>query len=598
MKRNKLSNVVRMMLIILCRYPKVLLFSVSEAVIGAAQVYIPLLLLAPFLQSIIEKNVHLALLYGLFYALTTMVLEVGKRILQKHRMIEGSRVSETAINDVYIKIAKLKYSDFSRSNVKTMFNRALEELYYEFDYSDIVDSAVVVLENSIKIICSCTLTIYLLFSVPQKSATYWWLGHPCISVFAFLLITSILTYFSIRNTRKDTKQLNDLIKDHAKVENRLMYLQNEVVFRFPYYITYHLYRMHSLLYSKFRENQQANISYFSRSRRVRMHTQNTYDISSCIFTFCSFFITSVKVLTGAIPLSMLLTYSQSMNKLHDASMALIASYGKLDQALPYFKNIDEFMDYSEEHSTTPTLASLEPPYNIRFHHVFYKYPNAEKYAIEDLCLEFSNTNTYAIVGENGSGKTTLLMLLCRLVEPCEGQITINGVNIQQYDLHDYRKLISTVMQDSGIYPLPLYENIALSPIPNTVIIANLLKTTGIHNLEKRNSSNEENIKYSSGECQKILAARAFYKNSPIYIFDEPTSTMDPLSEEEFYATLLQNSSAHMVLFVSHRLSSCKLCDRIIVMHNGRVIESGTHKELIQQHGEYYCLWSAQASTYQ
>lgn len=598
MKKHQLNKVIRMMLIILTRYPKVLLFSVSEAIIGAAQVYIPLLLIAPFLQNIIEKEIHSALLYGLFYALAIMLLEIGKRTLQKHRIIEGSRVSEKAINDVYIKVANLKYSDFSRSDVKTMFNRALEELYYEFDYGDIVESAVTVLENTIKILCSCTLTIYLLFSAPQKTTTYWWLGHPCISVFSFFIITSILIYISVLNTRKDTKRLKTLIEDHAKVENQLMYLQNEVIFRFPYYITYHLYRMQSLLYSKFRENQQKNIAYFSKSRRVRMHTQDIYDISSCIFTVFSFLVTSVKVVTNAIPLSMLLTYTQSMNKLHDASMALIASYGKLDQALPYFKNIDDFMGYSEEHSNSPTFTPPVPPYRIKFHHVFYKYPNSEKYAIEDLCLEFSNTNKYAIVGENGSGKTTLLMLLCRLIEPCAGQITLNEVNIQDYDLRDYRKLIATVMQDSGVYPIPLYENIAFSSNPHTDIITKLLETTGIQNLETRNSPDEESTKYSSGEQQKILAARAFYKNSPIYIFDEPTSAMDPLSEERFFTELLQYSSEHMVLFVSHRMSSCKTCDRIVVMQNGRAIEAGTHKELMQKRGEYYHLWNAQASTFQ
>ena len=597
MNKHQFNKVIRMLFIILTRYPNVLFFSVSEAIVGAAQVYIPLLLFAPFLQYIIEKELISALLFGLFYAFSIMLLEITKRFLQKHRIIEGSRVSETAINDVYIKIANIKYGDFSNSEVKTMFNRALEELYYEFDYSDVVESAVTVLENTIKILCSCTLTTHLLFSAPQKTVTYWWLGHPCIAVILFIIITSILICISVLNTRKDTKRLNTLIEDHAKVENQLMYLQNEVIYRFPYYITYHLYRMQSLLNSKFNENQQKNVAYFSQSRRVRMHTQDIYDISSCIFTVFSFLVTSVKILTNAIPLSMMLTYTQSMNKLHDATMALISSYNKLDQALPYFKNIDKFMEYPEEHNNTPTVATPVPPYCIKFHHVFYKYPNSEKYAIEDLCLEFSNTSKYAIVGENGSGKTTLLMLLCRLIEPCAGQINLNGENIQHFDLREYRKLISSVMQDSGIYPIPLCENITFSSTVHADVIDNLLQSAGIQNLESRAWVDEDSTNYSSGEQQKILAARAFYKNSPIYIFDEPTSAMDPFSEERFFTALLQNSSEHMVLFVSHRMSSCKTCDRIIVMQKGRAIEVGTHIELIQKHGEYYNLWNAQADTY-
>ena len=236
---------------------------------------------------------------------------------------------------------------------------------------------------------------------------------------------------------------------------------------------------------------------------------------------------------------------------------------------------------------------------ILFNNVGFKYSDSSNFSIDDLNLMIKRGEHIAIVGQNGSGKSTLVMLMCGLLIPSNGKVSVWGDRPSP-------KLFSTVFQDFNLFALPINENISSSCSPNRNKVVDAMKTAGI---SERLISEQEmylykqldpnGIEVSGGEKQKIAIARAFYKESDIIIMDEPTSSLDPISEAMIYERIHSSLKDKTVIFISHRLSSCKFCDRVLVMEQGNVVQEGAHDLLINdQNGRYYKLWNAQAQYYQ
>ena len=236
---------------------------------------------------------------------------------------------------------------------------------------------------------------------------------------------------------------------------------------------------------------------------------------------------------------------------------------------------------------------------ILFKNVDFKYNDLSDFSIDDLNLIIKRGEHIAIVGQNGSGKSTLVMLICGLLTPTNGKISVFG------DLPS-PKLFATVFQDYNLFALPINENISTSCSPDRNRIADTMKMAGIperligeQEMYLYKQLDPTGIEVSGGEKQKIAIARAFYKESDIIIMDEPTASLDPISEAMIYEKIHSSFKDKTVLFVSHRLSSCKFCDRVLVMEQGNVVQEGTHDLLIgDQNGKYYKLWNAQAQYYQ
>ncbi len=214
----------------------------------------------------------------------------------------------------------------------------------------------------------------------------------------------------------------------------------------------------------------------------------------------------------------------------------------------------------------------------------------------------------AVVGMNGSGKTTFIKLLCRLYDPTEGEILLNGINIRKYNYAEYMDIFSVVFQDFKLFALPLGENVAAGREYHAEQAADCLKKAGFSDRLAAMPEGLDTYLYkeydktgvdvSGGEAQKIAIARALYKDAPFLILDEPTAALDPIAEAEIYAKLNEIVGDKTAIYISHRLSSCKFCDKILVFHQVTVIQQGTHSELVaDEDGEYYALWNAQAQYY-
>lgn len=275
----------------------------------------------------------------------------------------------------------------------------------------------------------------------------------------------------------------------------------------------------------------------------------------------------------------------------------------------YSENLIEFLNYNPE--IDETQKGKFPDFEnscISFKNVSFKYPNHDNYVINNFTIDINPNEKVAFVGHNGAGKTTIVKLLLRLYDPTEGEILLNGTNIKEYDLREYRKLFATVFQDYKVFSVSVYDNVAMC---NDEIsredVVDALKRSGIYDKIRAlpngidtiltREFDDEGAILSGGEIQKIAIARMLAKKNPFAILDEPTSALDPIAEYQMYENMVEAAKDKTVIFISHRLSSAVLADRIYMLEHGEICESGTHDELMKKDGKYAEMFKMQSEKY-
>lgn len=277
----------------------------------------------------------------------------------------------------------------------------------------------------------------------------------------------------------------------------------------------------------------------------------------------------------------------------------------------YLEKYFEFLDLPEEKAVRGVKSAAVGGgkcCSIKFENVEFKYPGTEKYVLKDVTFEITPGEKTALVGLNGSVKTTIVKLLCRLYRPCKGKILLNGTDIWSYSYNDYVKMLGVVFQDFKIFAFTLGENLSFGePIDENRARKCLEKCgfgdrlnefpDGLDTYLYRHYDNG-GVEISGGEAQKIALARAIYNNSECIILDEPTSALDPIAEYEVYSKFQEIIDGQTAIYISHRLSSCRFCDKIIVISDGCIAEQGSHEELLRcDEGLYKALWDSQAEYY-
>lgn len=269
-----------------------------------------------------------------------------------------------------------------------------------------------------------------------------------------------------------------------------------------------------------------------------------------------------------------------------------------------------FMESVEDKSGDKELLTERGnSFEISFEHVSFRYEDAEKDTIHDLNLKLRAGEKVAIVGNNGAGKTTLVKLLCGLYRPTEGRILVDGVDMETLDLEEYQKRISVLFQDVEPFPFTILSNICTADEKtySPERLQKCLESAGlegvIEKLPQREHTyvsqkfDEKGIMMSGGEMQKLLFARAMYKDGDLMLLDEPTSALDPIAESKIYEQYNEIAKGKTAIFISHRLASTKFCERILFMEQGEVLEQGTHKELMEQKGKYREIFDVQSHYY-
>lgn len=336
-------------------------------------------------------------------------------------------------------------------------------------------------------------------------------------------------------------------------------------------------------------------------------------LSSCVSAFLTgliYLLVCIKAWAGAFGLGTATQYIGSVTSFFGGFSELMKCIGVMRINSSFLDTVFELLDTPNTmyQGSLTTEKRSDIQYDVEFRDVSFKYPGSEAYALRHVNMKFKVGSRLAVVGMNGSGKTTFIKLLCRLYDPTEGEILLNGINIRKYRYDDYMKIFSVVFQDFQLLALPLGQNVAASQTYDAARVLDCLNKAGFgeklakmpHGLDTYlyKSVDTEGVDVSGGEAQKIAIARALYKDSPFIILDEPTAALDPIAEAEIYSKFDEIAGDKTAVYISHRLSSCKFCDEIAVFDSGSVIQQGTHSDLLaDESGKYFELWNAQAQYY-
>lgn len=335
----------------------------------------------------------------------------------------------------------------------------------------------------------------------------------------------------------------------------------------------------------------------------------------CTFTVCQFF--AVPVYLAYLAIEKKSIQLGDVASLKNATNNIKSRLDGMNYALVDFQTVGQyaerfrrFMDYEINIEGFEGSESVpEDDCTLELKNVGFKYKDSEKYVLRNVNLTVRKGEKLALVGENGAGKTTLIKLIMRLYDVTEGSITFGGVDIRKLNTNEYRRRIGAVFQDFQIYGAALSENVKMDFVEETDrdrITAALEKADFGSKLKKlpegidtelTKEFSDSGTMLSGGEAQKAAIARIFMRDVPVAILDEPSSALDPIAEYRLNKNMMENAENQAVILISHRLSTTKDADRIILLENGCIAESGTHSELLAKGGTYAKMWNVQAEKY-
>lgn len=318
----------------------------------------------------------------------------------------------------------------------------------------------------------------------------------------------------------------------------------------------------------------------------------------------------LKALAGAFGVGSVTMYSTAVLSINSGIATFFGTAGDMRNNASFLKLIFDFLEMPNtmQQGFRPVDKRDHRNYEIEFRNVSFKYPGSEEYALKHVSMKFGAGERLAVVGQNGSGKTTFIKLLCRLYDPTEGMILLNGTDIREFDYLEYMAIFSVVFQDFRLFAFSLGQNVGTKVAYDSELAGNVLRKAGfgerLDTLEDGLETylykdfSKKGVEISGGEAQKIALARTLYKDAPLIVLDEPTAALDPIAESEVYSNFNDIVGDKTAIYISHRLSSCRFCNDILVFHEGELVQRGSHEELCKEtDGKYYELWNSQAQYY-
>lgn len=431
--------------------------------------------------------------------------------------------------------------------------------------------------------------------------------HPLIPVALLILaLPSAIINFKYR------KVTFRYIKDHSTARRRMHYFTNTLSNR-DQVKEIKLLDLHDTFISRYLEVFR---EYFKGLRRIFIREDVLHVIVHALSTICSccfFLYIAYRVCFDGLPVGDYTLYTGALTSVLSGVAALVSNSSRIYEGTLFIDNMIEFMQVQPE--IIPAIAEPLFPakgiaHSIEFRNVSFSYPGVPRRVIHNLNLMLEGGKSYALVGLNGAGKTTLIKLMTRLYDPTEGEILLDGVNIRNYDVQALYAMFGIVFQDFSKYAVSARDNITFGdihlPYDEKRLRYAAAQSSADEFLENLPDGYDTPLlrffdknatDLSIGQWQKVSIARAFYKDAEILILDEPTASLDPIAETEVFQQFDALRSGKTTLFVSHRLSSATAADEIIVMQNGKILEQGDHKTLMQKEGAYCNLFKLQAEKY-
>ena len=465
------------------------------------------------------------------------------------------------------------------------------------------------------IVASLALLVGMFNTLPATGAS--WVTHPASPlaiVVLVLILFALRTFFSKSISMYSTMYFAQFAKANTEY---YYYAARDSGYIHQAGKEVRLYNQYNLIMEADKKRYRA----FHKYAHVFFGTtEGAAAAVAAIFSGAVYMFIGLRALHGMYSIGSVVQYVGAITLLSTHLSGVVTTLAQIKIDQPHIELLYKFLDLPKQEmlGNIPVEKRTDNEYEIEFRNVSFKYPGcmgeqhtecaaspgSEQYALKNFSIKFRIGQRLAIVGMNGSGKTTMIKLLCRLYNPTEGEITLNGIDIHKYRFHEYMAIFSVVFQDFGLFGFTLGQNVATNVNYNAAKVTECLAKTSFDgetfglDTHLNKEFDDSGINISGGEAQKIALARAIYKNAPFIVLDEPTAALDPIAEYEIYSKFNEIVGEKTAIYISHRLSSCKFCDDIAVFHEGELVQRGRHEELlVNTSGKYYELWNAQAQYY-
>ena len=582
--------------------------------VAALQPYILLWAGSRILDMILEKyTLEETMRFVLWIVFGTMVLGLVRWILEGILSVKRHMLRERVTVAISEKSLQLDYEVLEKQETLEMIHRAKEGMNSNGNIASFCDQ----LGSVVALLAGLVYSVVLFAGacIPVKDAegvtdngltmvlNAWWSPILLLAVCILLFLWAMVI------------QKSDGVRSQKNFDRNVKYNR-----RFGYFFGFltrykegkdiRLYQMQDMITEGLRECNENN----EKNARIMMREVNRSNVGRWTIDFVlqavSYFYVGLKAMFGLISVGSVLQYVGAFGNFYNGIAGLLSVYVNVDVQSKYLALFEDFMELENKkyEGTLPIEKRDDNKYEIEFRDVSFRYPNSPDYVLSHVNAKLRIGEKTAMVGSNGAGKTTFIKLLCRLYDPTEGEILLNGINIKLYDYREYMSLFSVVFQDFQMFAFSVAENVATSMEYDEKKIMDCIGAAGLAErlaeLPEGIRTNlyqlqEGGVEVSGGEAQKLAIARALYKDAPFVVLDEPTSALDPVAEYDIYKRFDDLVQEKTAVYISHRMSSCRFCNNIFVFEDGRIVQKGSHDSLmLDVEGLYSRLWNAQAQYYQ
>ena len=516
-----------------------------------------------------EQRIYILIFYICILILTPVVYQIINRFIR--RKIENINLMLSAVfsKKYDYHTAMMDFETIEEPDIQTMSNRVFGTF---FNATRIIDR-----------LGSLISAIFSLIAIFSIIAT--------INIFIIFIVLIVIL-------------VNSIITKHL---NQKQFLNNKEISKFDRYSS-NLFNLKSyfadMLFKKRMETNEIHL----KNTTNNLNAQILFSLTNLLQQAILYVYLIYRVIYTGLPIGSMSIYMAAVGQIAGAFNNIINVYLELSKDSLDIQEMISFMNIPlKQYATGDRTPRFDAESVIEFRNVSFKYPGSDKYALHNMNIIFRGDEKLCIVGINGSGKSTFIKLLTRLYFPTEGEILLNGVNINEYDYTQYQRLFTPVFQDFQLYSLSLAENIILADEYDQARLDEVCLKCGLSELIKKlprgyetsvfKVFDEEGFDPSGGEGQRIAIARAIYHGGSVFLLDEPTAALDPLAEYEIYAQFNEMITDKAAILITHRLSAVQLADKIAVFDKGELIEYGTHKELYDNGGLYKEMFDRQSEFY-
>lgn len=602
-----------------------LIMVLTKKAVSYAPSYLPmrviqlvLQIFAPFLISVFpalildELAVHNNLQKLLLLTLVTVFLGgisglmdyLLRRRLSQDAFVINQKI-ELSINEAFI---RMDYEKLEDQKVQELSQLARDTNNHASSLESMISTFFSMIGQCISLVGMAAILSRLLFTdgkVEKISGVVGWLARNSVIC---LLIALALCLISSRMNGLLLKVYERYDKKFAALGREYKYYgqlaRDEI-----YVKDIRTFRLYNLINRRIEHYCQRNKKLMDEVNIPEIFTDMTGNLMMALELVIVYAMVSSKVLMGVISIGEFYLYISAITQVISLVRAVFENKNSIDRCLMYQQAYCKIEELAEKSIWIKEREEIhkECGNTLVFEHVTFAYPGTDKQVIDDVSFTLHPGEKLALVGRNGAGKTTLVKLMLGLYKPQKGRILWNGQEIGKLPYEEYIHNFSAVFQDFKLIASSIAENVAMEEVWDEEKVKKSLYDAGFSSLlaslkegvftQLLGNFNQESVNLSGGEAQKIAIARAFYKEAPILILDEPTAALDPIAEQDIFIVIRKKLQGQSAIFISHRLSSCRICDRILVLDNGKILQDGSHNVLAAKNGLYQTMWKAQKGFY-